>query len=135
MVEHLVEDTYSHSGYVMGKSRAESGKIAQLNKTARSERREDPRGILPGSSGGGAFDYGDKMLSEINQTRMRKFGNRRSACGGEKVTRIEAALQLFEDEMDHYGNFVVYVRMNGVVPPDTAVRQQQMKERMDHDQH
>jgi hypothetical protein len=26
----------------------------------------------------------------------------------------------FEDQMGHYGNFVVYLRMNGGVPPSTA---------------
>jgi hypothetical protein len=36
------------------------------------------------------------------------------------MTRFEAALVAFEDQMDHYGNFVVYLRLNGVVPPSTA---------------
>ncbi len=39
---------------------------------------------------------------------------------GERQTRVEAALIAFEDAMDHYGNLVVYLRMNGIVPPDTA---------------
>ena len=31
------------------------------------------------------------------------------------------------DNMDHYGNLVVYARLNGIVPPRTAARQQQTK--------
>jgi hypothetical protein len=29
------------------------------------------------------------------------------------------------DNMNHYGNLVVYVRLKGMVPPRTAERQQQ----------
>ncbi len=41
---------------------------------------------------------------------------------GQKTTRAGAALQAFEDTMDHYGNLVVYLRLNGIVPPETANR-------------
>jgi uncharacterized damage-inducible protein DinB len=129
MVEHLIEDTYSHAGYVMGKSRAETGKIAAENSKGAKTRAEYLKALE------GAFDYGDKMLAGVTDENAMETV---SAMRGEKATRIEAALQLFEDQMDHYGNFVVYVRMNGVVPPDTANRQKRMKEQMDqmdHDSH
>ena len=38
----------------------------------------------------------------------------------EPMTRFEAALVAFDDQIDHYGNMVVYLRINGVVPPSTA---------------
>ncbi len=38
----------------------------------------------------------------------------------EPMTRFEAALVAVDDQIDHYGNMVVYLRINGVVPPSTA---------------
>ena len=32
--------------------------------------------------------------------------------------------------MDHYGNFVVYLRINGVVPPSTANSAQEREENL-----
>ena len=33
-----------------------------------------------------------------------------------------AIVSLIVDNMDHYGNLVTYVRLNGMVPPTTAAR-------------
>lgn len=129
MTEHLIGDIYAHAGYVMGKSRAESEKIAEQNSKGVKTRAEYLREM------GQAFDYGDKMLAGLtDQNAMDTV----TAMRGTKITRAEAVLELFEDEMDHYGNFVVYLRLNGVVPPSTAEKLQRLdeqKEQSDHDHH
>jgi len=118
MVEHLISDSYTHAGYVMGKTRAESEKIAG-EKTKGIETRGQYLKAM-----GEAFDFADKMLAGI--TDENAMGTVTAMRGG-KVTRIEAALQLFEDDMDHYGNFVVYLRLNGIVPPDTVENLKRLK--------
>jgi hypothetical protein len=41
---------------------------------------------------------------------------------GQKVQRWSAILGAIQDNMNHYGNLVVYVRLNGLVPPRSAGR-------------
>ena len=43
--------------------------------------------------------------------------------GGQQQARWAPILANLIDNMDHYGNLVVYVRLNGMVPPRTAARQ------------
>jgi uncharacterized damage-inducible protein DinB len=125
MVVHLVSDTYSHSGYIMGRSRDESEKLAEENSKGMKTRAEYLKALER------AYDYGDKMLAGItDQNAMDTV----SAMRGVKTTRIEAALQAFEDQMDHYGNLVVYLRLNGIVPPDTAENNKR-KMQQEHDHH
>lgn len=110
MVLHLIEDGYSHIGYTKGMSREESGKLTAKYKGLHSK--ADMLKALDES-----YDYGDKVLSEItDQNAMTMVTGMRA----ERQTRVEAALVAFEDQMDHYGNFVVYLRLNGIVPPDTT---------------
>jgi hypothetical protein len=40
-----------------------------------------------------------------------------SAFGNEKVPRVSMATVAVGHSYDHYGQMVVYARMNGVVPP------------------
>lgn len=42
------------------------------------------------------------------------------------MSLVAALLAMFNDQGDHYGQMVVYLRMNGIVPPATA-RQMQMR--------
>lgn len=124
MVEHVIGDTYTHAGYVMGKSRTESEKIGEEHSKGIKTRAEYLKAL------GEAYDFGDKMLAGITDDNAMDTV---TAMRGSKTTRVEAALQLFEDEMDHYGNFVVYLRMNGIVPPDTADNMKRMKDQQEHD--
>jgi len=110
MVEHLVEDGYSHIGYVKGMSREESGKLTAKYKGLKTK--AELMAALKES-----YDYGDKVLGELTDANAMEMV---SGMRAEKMTRVEAALVAFEDQMDHYGNFVVYLRLNGIVPPDTA---------------
>ena len=41
---------------------------------------------------------------------------------GQKMTRLGIADLMFSHAFDHYGQLVVYARMNGIIPPDTLKR-------------
>ena len=124
MLAHLVSDGYSHMGYVAGKSREESAKLTEKYNNLKT--RDELLKAL-----GEAYDYGDNVLADLtDQNAMDMVSGMRS----ERMTRVEAALVAFEDQMDHYGNFVVYLRINGVVPPDTANAQQQRQQNQQRQQ-
>jgi pyruvate-formate lyase-activating enzyme len=57
------------------------------------------------------------VLAELNDQNASDMV---TGTGGERTTRVGAALQAFQDTMDHYGNLAVYLRLNGIVPPDMA---------------
>jgi len=122
MVVHLVSDNYTHLGYVAGKSKEDSDKLAEKYKNIKT--RAELLGALRDS-----YDYGDKILAGLNdQNAMDKV----TAMRGEHTNRVGAVLEAFEDQMDHYGNLVVYLRLNGIVPPETENRDKQIEENMHH---
>jgi uncharacterized damage-inducible protein DinB len=122
MVLHLISDNFSHLGYVAGKSKEDSDKLAEKYKNVRT--RAEMLAALRDS-----YDYGDKVLADLNdQNAMDKV----TAMRGEHTNRVGAVLEAFEDQMDHYGNFVVYLRLNGIVPPETENRDKQIEENMHH---
>src|ERR1700722_2890467 len=122
MVIHLISDNYTHLGYVSGKSKEESDKLADKYKNVRT-RTELLAGLRD------SYDYGDKVLADLNdQNAMDKV----MAMRGEHTNRVGAVLEAFEDQMDHYGNLVVYLRLNGIVPPETQDRDKQIQENMHH---
>ena len=122
MVLHLISDNFSHLGYVAGKSKEDSDKLADKYKNIRT--RAEVLAALRDS-----YDYGDKVLADLNdQNAMDKV----TAMRGEHTNRVGAVLEAFEDQMDHYGNFVVYLRLNGIVPPETENRDKQIEENMHH---
>ena len=110
LVMRAIEDNYTNMGYVAGKSREESEKFAQTyeNITTRA-------GMLDALED--SYDYGDMVLADLSDQNTSDIV---TGVGGERTTRVGAALQAFEDTMDHYGNLVVYLRLNGIVPPDLA---------------
>jgi uncharacterized damage-inducible protein DinB len=110
MAVHLIQDGITHTAWITGMTREESEKLGKKYESYKT------RGeILKGLDE--MYDYGDKYLATItDQNAMDMVVGMRS----ERMTRVAAALVAFEDQMDHYGNFVVYLRINGVVPPSTA---------------
>lgn len=118
LVTHMIADNYNHLGYVAGKSREESEKLTEKYRNIKT--RTEFLNAMKES-----YDYGDKILADLNdQNSMDMI----TAMRGERTTRVGAALEVFEDAMDHYGNLVIYLRLNGIVPPDTANRQQQRQD-------
>jgi hypothetical protein len=62
----------------------------------------------------GAFAYGHKALLSVTQNNQMD--------GPAGAPRIGSAVWMMWHSMDHYGQMVEYLRMNGIVPP--ASRQQ-----------
>ena len=120
MSVHLIQDGISHTAWIAGISREDADKLGKKyeNYKTRAE-------ILSGLNE--MFDQGEKYISTITDQNAHDMiiGMRQ-----ERMTRVQAALVAFEDQMDHYGNFVVYLRINGVVPPSTANAAAEREENM-----
>jgi uncharacterized damage-inducible protein DinB len=68
-----------------------------------------------------SYDYGAKVWAGLtDQKAMELIPGR----GGQQQLRWAPILVQIIDNMNHYGNLVVYVRLKGMVPPRTAERQQ-----------
>jgi len=122
LVMHAIEDNYTHMGYVAGKGREESEKLAAKYKNIKTRAE-----MLDALEDG--YAYGDMMLATLNDQNGAEVV---TAMRGQKTTRAGAALQAFEDTMDHYGNAVIYLRLNGIVPPETANRTKRPGQEQDH---
>ena len=68
----------------------------------------------------GAVAYGHKALQSINEKNYMDHVGR--PTGGPKMARIAAATFMMYHDMDHYGQMVEYIRMNGMVPPASQPR-------------
>ena len=66
-----------------------------------------------------SYAYGAKVWGDLTEAKALEMVEGR---GGQKVQRWSAVLLAIQDNMNHYGNLVVYVRLNGLVPPRSAVR-------------
>ena len=66
-----------------------------------------------------SYDFGAKVLGGMTDA---KAVENVAGFGGRQVPRWTLALMNIVDNMDHYGNLVVYMRLNGIVPPSTAAR-------------
>lgn len=63
-----------------------------------------------------SYAYGEKVWAGMTEAKaqepLKMFGR--------DTVRAAALLGNIVDNMDHYGNLVVYVRLNGMVPPRSA---------------
>jgi uncharacterized damage-inducible protein DinB len=62
-----------------------------------------------------SFAYVHKALATINETNLVQ--PLKSPFGEGTVTRLGIATSVSAHGYDHYGQMVVYLRMNGIVPP------------------
>jgi len=104
-VIHLVAENYQFFGRVAGEN---LGNPAQNLK-----RRDELIKALRES-----YDYGAKVWAGLTEEKALEMIEVR----GQKVQRWSAILGAIQDNMSHYGNLVVYVRLNGLVPPRSAGR-------------
>ena len=122
MLEHMVEDTAVHIGYSAGISREESRRATAKYAHAKTKA-EFLKGLAE------SYDYGDKVLADLtDQNALDMVTGMRD----ERMTRIMAYMHALEDIVDHYGNLVVYLRLNGIVPPSTAARNAQRGQQREH---
>jgi len=66
-----------------------------------------------------SYDYGSRVWEGLTEEKALEMVAGR---GGQQVQRWSAILGVIQDNMNHYGNLVVYVRLNGIVPPRSAAR-------------
>lgn len=66
-----------------------------------------------------SYDYGAKVWEGLTEEKALEMVAGR---GGQQVQRWSAILGVIQDNMNHYGNLVVYLRLNGIVPPRSASR-------------
>jgi uncharacterized damage-inducible protein DinB len=104
-VIHLVAENYLFFGRVAGEN---LGNPAQ-NLKSRDELLKALRG---------SYDYGAKVWAGLTEEKALEMIEVR----GQKVQRWSAILGAIQDNMNHYGNLVVYIRLNGLVPPRSAGR-------------
>jgi uncharacterized damage-inducible protein DinB len=121
MAVHLIQDGISHTAWAAGISREDADKLGE--KYANYKTRVH---ILRGL--GEMFDMGDRFISTITDQNAHEMvtGMRQA-----RITRVEAVLEAFEDQIGHYGNMVVFLRINGIVPPSTAGAAQERERNME----
>jgi DinB superfamily len=109
---HLIDENFRFMAQAAGETPPmEKSAIEQL------QGRDDILKALKGS-----YDYGAKVwMGMTDQTAMEMIPGR----GGQPQLRWAPILVQIIDNMNHYGNLVVYVRLKGMVPARTAERQQQ----------
>ena len=62
-----------------------------------------------------SFVYAHKALSTINEGNVLE--PIKSPFGSSMTTRLNLAMSITGHPFDHYGQMVVYLRMNGIIPP------------------
>jgi uncharacterized damage-inducible protein DinB len=62
-----------------------------------------------------SFEYVHKAIATINENNVT--GTVRSPFGEGSVSRLGLVTSVSGHGFDHYGQMVVYLRMNGIVPP------------------
>lgn len=62
-----------------------------------------------------SFEYAHKALGTINEANIA--GTVKSPWGEGSVSRLGLAMSFAAHGFDHYGQMVVYLRLNGIVPP------------------
>ena len=66
-----------------------------------------------------SYDYGTKVLAALTDKKALEAV---PGFGGQKTPRLGIVINNLKDNMDHYGNMVTYLRLNGLVPPRSAPR-------------
>ena len=66
-----------------------------------------------------SYEYGAQVWVGLTEAKAQEMVAGR---GGQQVQRWSAILGVIQDNMNHYGNLVVYLRLNGIVPPRSASR-------------
>lgn len=104
-VAHLILENHTFMSMVAGEPAPDKAKFAALKS------RDELVKALSES-----YAFGERTLAALTDAKaVEKITMR-----GQPVLRWYPVLYNIQDSMDHYGNLVVYVRLNGLVPPRTA---------------
>lgn len=107
---HLIGENYRYMAQAAGE--AAPVDMSAINKL---QHRDDIVKALNDS-----YEYGEKVWAGMTDQKAMEMVPGR---GGRQM-RWTWILANIVDNMDHYGNLVVYVRLNGMVPGRTAAQQQ-----------
>lgn len=69
----------------------------------------------------GAFAYCDEIYKTLDDAKLAQMVD--GAFGGPKAPRASLLIGNTGHVMEHYGNLVTYLRINGLVPPSSAPQQ------------
>jgi hypothetical protein len=62
-----------------------------------------------------SFEYVHKAIATIDDKNMTEAV--KSPFGEGSISRLSLAISISSHGMDHYGQMVEYLRMNGIIPP------------------
>jgi uncharacterized damage-inducible protein DinB len=66
-----------------------------------------------------SYEYGAQVWAGLTEEKALEMVAGR---GGQQVQRWSAILGVIQDNMNRYGNLVVYLQLNGIVPPRSVSR-------------
>jgi len=105
VVGHLILENYTFMSMVTGDPAPDKAKFEVLKS------RDELTKALSES-----YAFGERTLAALTDAKaVEKITMR-----GQSVVRWYPVLYNLQDSMNHYGNLVVYIRLNGLVPPRTA---------------
>jgi len=107
-VIHLIGENYTFFSRVSGESLPSNARFNALKS-----RDEIVKALRE------SYEYGANVWAGLTEEKALELVEGR---GGQRVQRWSAILLAIQDNMNHYGNLVVYVRLNGLVPPRSAAR-------------
>lgn len=105
IVAHLADDNYLHCSIARGEPSPDRSAIAKMTS------KEGLTKALKAS-----FDYCTATFDAMNDGKLVE----EVPAGSGRSTRIRYLVLLVTHNTEHYGNFVTYLRMKGLVPPSTA---------------
>ncbi|MFI5280984.1 MAG: DinB family protein [Gemmatimonadales bacterium] len=105
---HLIGENYGYFSRVSGDNLGSNARFDSLKSRAE---------ILKALRE--SYDYGAVVWAGLTEAKALEMVAGR---GGQQVQRWSAILGVIQDNMNHYGNLVVYLRLNGIVPPRSASR-------------
>ena len=108
IVIHLIGENYTFFSRVSGDNLASNARFDGLKSKA-----EIMKALRE------SYDYGAGVWAGLTEEKALEMVAGR---GGQQVQRWAAILGVIQDNMNHYGNLVVYLRLNGIVPPRSASR-------------
>jgi uncharacterized damage-inducible protein DinB len=109
--QHLIWENYRFMAQAVGEQ--PPVELAAIEKI--QSRDEIVKGLAE------SYEYGARVWATMDDKKAMEMIPGRA---GQQQMRWAPILLNIVDNMDHYGNLVVYVRLNGMVPPRTAAQQQ-----------
>src|SRR6266446_10113191 len=105
---HLIGENYTFFSRVSGENLGSNARFDTLKSRA-----EIMKALRE------SYDYGGRVWEGLTEEKALEMVAGR---GGQQTQRWAAILGVIHDNMNHYGNLVVYLRLNGIVPPRSASR-------------